>query len=194
MKRVCVFCGSSAGVNPEYAEQARRLGACLVARGLGLVFGGGKVGLMGHVAQAVMEHGGETIGVIPRWMVEKEVALTTVRDLRLVDTMHQRKMLMADLSDGFVALPGGMGTLDEFFETWTWAQLGLHAKPFGILNVAGYYTTLLDFLDHVESEHFVAGVHRRMVLVDDDANRLLDRMARYEPPAGDKARWALERR
>ncbi len=194
LKRVCVFCGSSAGASQEYAEQARRLGASLAARGLGLVFGGGKVGLMGQVAQSVLDHGGEAIGVIPRWMVQKEVALTTVTDLRLVDTMHERKMLMADLSDGFIALPGGVGTLDEFFEIWTWGQLGLHQKPFGILNVAGYFTRLLDFLDHMEAEHFIAGVHRQMVLVDDDGERLLNRMAAYEAPVGDKARWALERR
>ena len=194
LKRVCVFCGSSAGDNPEYARAARRLGACLARRNLGLVYGGGKVGLMGQIAGAVMEHGGEVTGVIPRWLMEKELALTTITDLRVVDTMHERKVLMADLADGFVALPGGVGTLEEFFEIWTWGQLGLHAKPVGVLNVEGYFTGLLGFLDHMEDERFIAGVHRRMVIVDDDEDRLLDRMARYEPPVGDKARWALEKR
>jgi hypothetical protein len=194
MKRVCVFCGSSAGSNPEYARAARRLGASLAARGLGLVFGGGKVGLMGQVAQSVLDHGGEAIGVIPHWMVAKEVALTTVTDLRVVETMHERKMLMADLADGFVAMPGGVGTLDEFFEIWTWGQLGLHAKPFGLLNAGGYYTRLLAFLDHMAAEHFIPDVHRRMVLEDDVEERLLDRMEQYQAPVGDKARWALEQR
>lgn len=163
-------------------------------RGLGLVYGGGKVGLMGQIAQAVMDHGGHVTGVIPRWLMEKEVALTSVTDLRVVETMHERKMLMADLADGFIALPGGVGTLDEFFEIWTWGQLGLHAKPFGILNAGGYYSRLLAFLDHMAAEHFIPDVHRRMVLEDDEAERLLDRMERYRAPVGDKARWALEKR
>ncbi len=193
MKRVCVFCGSSAGTAAEYTRDARRLGALLTERNLGLVYGGGKVGLMGQLAQAVMERGGDVVGVIPRWLLEKEVALTTITDLRVVETMHERKTLMAELADGFVALPGGIGTLEEFFEVWTWGQLGLHQKPCGLLNVRGYYTGLMGFLDHMEVEHFIPKVHRRMVLVEDDPERLLERMEQYRAPVGDKARWALEK-
>jgi len=192
MKRICVFCGSSPGIDPEYAQSARLLGSLLAQKNLGLVYGGGKVGLMGQLAHGVLEQGGEVIGVIPRWLMEKEVALTTVTELRVVETMHERKMQMATLADGFIALPGGIGTLDEFFEIWTWGQLGLHTKPCGVLNVRGYYTDLLRFLDRMAAEHFIAGVYRQMVLVEENAERLLERMGNYQAPVGDKAKWALQ--
>jgi hypothetical protein len=191
MKRICVFCGSSAGDDPTYAQGARLLGGLLAQRNLGLVYGGGKVGLMGQVAHAAMERGGEVIGVIPRWLQEKELALTTITELRVVETMHERKTQMVSLADGFIALPGGLGTLEELSEVWTWGQLGLHTKPCGILNVRGYYDGLLEFLDRMEADQFIAGSHRHMVIVERDAERLLDRMEQYQAPAGDKAKWAL---
>jgi uncharacterized protein (TIGR00730 family) len=186
MNRVCVFCGSSPGASPVYAEAARGLGPLLVERGLGLVYGGGRVGLMGTVADAVLAAGGEVIGVIPYALEAREVAHTGLTELRVVDTMHDRKALMSELADGFIALPGGIGTLDEWFEIWTWAQLGLHRKPCGILNVAGYYDPLLAFLDRSVEERFLREVHRAMVLVDDDPARLLDRMEGYTPPRVEK--------
>lgn len=186
LRRICVFCGSSPGASPAYAEAARQLGRLLAQRGLGLVYGGGNVGLMGILADTVLEEGGEVIGVIPHSLVALEVGHQGLTDLRLVDTMHERKALMADLADGFVALPGGIGTLDEWFEIWTWAQLGLHAKPCGLLDVAGYYSPLLAFLDRMVEERFLREIHRAFVLVDDDSAILLDRMASHTPPAVEK--------
>jgi uncharacterized protein (TIGR00730 family) len=187
LRRVCVFCGSSLGASPAYAEAARHFGQLLARRGLGLVYGGGNVGLMGILADAVLEEGGEVIGVIPHSLVTREVGHRGLTDLRVVDTMHERKALMADLADGFVALPGGIGTLDEWFEIWTWAQLGLHAKPCALLDVAGYYAPLLAFLDRMVEERFLRDTHRAFVLVDTDAETLLDRMAAHTPPA--VAKW-----
>lgn len=186
MNRICVFCGSSPGASPIYAEAARSLGRLLVKRGLGLVYGGGRVGLMGMVADAVLAASGEVIGVIPYALEAREVAHTGLTELRVVGTMHERKALMAELADGFIALPGGIGTLDEWFEIWTWAQLGLHRKPCGILNVAGYYDPLLAFLDRSVEERFLREIHRAMVLVDDDPVRLLERMESYAPPQVEK--------
>lgn len=182
MKRICVFCGSNPGASPVYAQAARALGATLAGRGLGLVYGGGNVGLMGIVADAALAAGGEVIGVIPHALVAREVAHRGLADLRVVDSMHERKALMSELADGFLALPGGIGTLEEWFETWTWAQLGLHAKPFGLLDVAGYYEHLIRFLDHVVAERFLHPDHRSMVLVETDPGTLLDRMRSYTPP------------
>lgn len=182
MKRICVFCGSNPGASPVYAEAARALGATLAGCGLGLVYGGGNVGLMGIVADAALAAGGEVIGVIPQALVDREVAHLGLADLRIVGSMHERKALMAELSDGFIALPGGIGTLEEWFETWTWAQLGLHAKPFGLLDVAGYYGHLLRFLDHVVAEQFLHPAHRSMILLDTDPGALLDQMRAYVPP------------
>lgn len=187
MQRICVFCGSSAGAQPEYAEAARQLGAVLAGRGAGLVYGGGRVGLMGVVADAVLAAGGPVTGVIPRFLFTKEIDHKGVTDLRVVGTMHERKALMADLADGFVALPGGFGTLDEFCEIITWAQLGLHRKPCGLLNVAGYYDSFLAFLDRAAADGFIQPAFRALVLADDDAERLLDRMAQYQPPQA--PRW-----
>jgi hypothetical protein len=186
MKRICVFCGSSPGALPAYAEAAGRLGRLLAGRGLGLVYGGGNVGLMGVVAAAVIAAGGEVTGVIPRALVRREVGHGGLPDLRIVGTMHERKALMAELADGFIALPGGIGTLDEWFEIWTWAQLGLHRKPCGLLDVAGYYGPLITFLDHMVEQRFLRKSHRALVLVDDDPERLLDRMAGFAPPTVEK--------
>jgi uncharacterized protein (TIGR00730 family) len=182
MRSLCVFCGSSSGARHDYTATARRLGAVLAGRHVRLVYGGARVGLMGEVADAVLGGGGEVTGVIPEALRAREVAHTGLADLRVVSSMHERKALMADLSDGFVAIPGGAGTLEEFFEVWTWAQLGIHCKPCGLLNVAGYFDGLLTFLDHAVDERFLRREHRAIVLVDDDPDRLLDRMAAYRAP------------
>lgn len=183
MQRVCVFSGSSPGRGPAYGEVAVALGTLLAREGIGLVYGGAAVGLMGTVADAARAAGGEVIGVIPRSLVEREVAHTGLADLRVVGSMHERKALMAELSDAFVALPGGIGTLEELFEVWTWGQLGSHAKPCALLNVEGFYDRLLSFLDHVVDEAFLKPVHRGMILVEQDPQAVLDGIRRYEPPA-----------
>ncbi len=192
MKRICVFCGSSSGAKPEYAQAAKRLGSVLVERRLGLVYGGGNVGLMGQIANAVIEQGGEVIGVIPRGLLERRVALTGLSDLRVVGSMHERKAVMAELADGFIALPGGLGTLEELFEVWTWAQLGLHQKPCGLLNICDYYTPLITFLERLVAEGFLADAHRSMVMVQDQPEALLDQFDHYRAPVVDKAAWALQ--
>ena len=186
MKRICVFCGSNNGLTTVYSEAARAMGVVLSSRGIGLVYGGGSVGLMRVVADTVIREGGEVIGVIPEALAAKEVAHQGLKDLRVVASMHERKALMAELSDAFIALPGGYGTLEEFCEVLTWAQLGLHRKPCGILNVTGFYDPLLSFLDHAVSEGFVREVHRSLILVEQDPERLLDKLIDYEPPALDK--------
>ena len=191
MKRVCVFCGSSPGARPEYLKASRQLGVVLADRQIGLVYGGGRVGMMGVVARAAHEKGGKIIGVIPKSLAEKEVAYTEIGDLKIVHTMHERKALMMELSDGFIALPGGLGTIEEFFEVLTWAGLGIHKKPCGILNVCRYYEKLLHFLDHVTKEKFVESDHRSMILIDDDPEALLKQFENYQPPKVDKAKWAL---
>ncbi len=182
IRRLAIFCGSNPGVRPDYVEAARSLGRLLAQRGIGIVYGGSNVGLMAALADAMMDELGDVIGVIPRMLVEREVANTALTDLRIVDSMHQRKAMMAELADGFIALPGGIGTLEEFFETWTWGQLGMHAKPCGLLNVAGYFDPLLEFLDHAVAERFVRDVHRAMVVVESDPASLLSRFESYEPP------------
>jgi uncharacterized protein (TIGR00730 family) len=186
MKRVCVFCGSSPGVRPEYVEAARELGGLLAARGIGLVYGGARVGLMGAVADAVLAGGGEAIGVIPRALVSKEVAHQGLTALHVVDTMHQRKAMMADLSDGFVALPGGFGTFEEFCEVLTWSQLGFHPKPCGLLNVHRYYDPLLALFNQGVTEGFIRPQHRALVLEETAPADLLARMETFVPPTGDK--------
>lgn len=178
---MCVFCGSSPGARPEYREAADALGRALAAQGRTLVYGGGNVGLMGIVADAAVGGGGRVIGVIPQHLVAREVAHTGLIDLRIVTSMHERKQLMADLADTFVLLPGGLGSLEEFFEVWTWGQLGLHGKPYGLLNVDGYFDRLLAFLDHAVAERFVREEHRGLVLVDDDPERLLARLDAHTP-------------
>jgi uncharacterized protein (TIGR00730 family) len=191
MKRICVFCGSSPGAGPEYVEAARRLGRILASKGIGLVYGGAKVGTMGQLASAALEAGGEVIGVIPEQLVMKEVAFTELENLYVVGTMHERKARMVELSDGFIALPGGLGTFEEFFEALTWAQLGIHHKPCGLLNVCGYYDKLIAFLDHAVGQQFVKAEYRTMVLVDKDPEKLLEKFAAYQPPKIDKAAWIL---
>ncbi len=186
MKRICVFCGSSTGFLPEYTHVARALGQRLAERNITLVYGGGNVGLMGEIADSVLAAGGEVIGVIPSAILSKEVGHTGLSDLRVVDSMHERKALMAELSDGFIALPGGIGTLEELFEVWTWAQLGMHHKPCGLLDVAGYYQHLITFLEHMVSHKFLRDVHRSILLVETDPVALLQRMEVYKPPHVDK--------
>jgi uncharacterized protein (TIGR00730 family) len=183
LRRVCVFCGSKPGARSEYREAARAMAAVLVAEGVGLVYGGGATGLMGEVADAVLAGGGEVIGVIPRHMMSREIAHPGVTDLRVVGSMHERKALMYDLSDGFVALPGGLGTLEELFEITTWSQLGLHVKPSGILDVAGFYDPLVGFLDHITAEGFVKPEHRRLLMVEERPEALLASLRAFEPPA-----------
>jgi uncharacterized protein (TIGR00730 family) len=186
MKMICVFCGSNPGKGRKYRAMAVKLGHALAGRGLGLVYGGGRVGLMGTIADAVLERGGEVIGVIPEDLVRKEVAHKGLSDLRVVGSMHERKALMARLSDGFVALPGGFGTLDEFCEILTWAQLGLHEKPCGLLDVAGYFGPFLKFIDHSVSQGFISANHRGLILESGDPEELLDRFAAYKPVKLDK--------
>ena len=180
--RLCVFSGSSPGRLPDYAEGAARLGEALARAGVGVVYGGSNVGLMGILADAALARGGEVIGVIPRSLVEREVAHTGLADLRVVESMHQRKALMAELADGFVALPGGLGTLEELFEVWTWAQLGHHRKPCALLNIGGYYDPLAAFLDHAVAERFVRPAHRAMLIVESDVEALLAAIHAYQAP------------
>jgi uncharacterized protein (TIGR00730 family) len=184
MRRICVFAGSSPGRRPEYAVTARALAKECAARGVGLVYGGGSVGLMGALADAALEAGGEIIGVIPRPLAAKELAHTGVTELRLVESMHERKATMASLVDGFIALPGGLGTFAETLEMLTWAQLGIHAKPVGLLTVAGYYDGLLQWLSHATVEGFVRREHMALLLVANAPGELLDRFATWTPPAG----------
>ncbi|MCK9211174.1 MAG: TIGR00730 family Rossman fold protein [Ignavibacteriaceae bacterium] len=191
MKRLCVFCGSSFGANPAYVKAANDLGTAIAKRGIGLVYGGARVGLMGEIASSVIKAKGEVIGVIPKDLLEKEVAYTDLSDLRVVGSMHERKFLMAELSDGFIALPGGLGTLEEIFEIITWAQLNFHNKPCGLLNIHGYYNDLIKFLDHTVEEKFIEPEHRAMIVIDDDPESLLEKFLIYEPPKVDKAKWVL---
>ena len=176
--RICVFTGSRHGLRPEYAAVAKQLGRELVARGYGLVYGGGKVGLMTVIADTVLELNGHVTGVIPNSLVSKEVAHLGLTDLRVVDSMHERKALMAELSDGFIAMPGGIGTMEELFEVLSWAQLGLHEKPCALLNVAGYYDPLIQFLDHAVEQDFIKPKHRALLIVESDPGALLDGFAK----------------
>ena len=181
MKRICVFCGSNRGVRSEYIEAAQDLGKVLVKRNLSLVYGGGNVGLMGVIADAVLAEGGEVIGVIPQSLVDREVAHQSLTKMHIVNSMHERKALMADLSDGFIAMPGGMGTFDEFCEILTWAQLGIHQKPCGILNVENYFTPLLKMFDHAMDEGFLRDTHRDLVIEATTPETLLDLFDNYQP-------------
>ena len=186
LKRICVYCGSSEGRNAAYAVAAERLGRLLAGQGIGLVYGGANVGLMRTLADAAMAAGGEAIGVMPKALVEKEKAHKSLSRLHVVDSMHERKALMVELSDGFIALPGGAGTMDELFEVWTWGPLGFHRKPCGLLNVAAYYDPLAAFLDHAVTEGFVKDLHRDMLLIAKTPEELLDRFRSYVPPSVEK--------
>jgi uncharacterized protein (TIGR00730 family) len=180
--RVCVFCGSNNGNEPSYAQAARTLGTLFAREGIALVYGGGSVGLMGILADTVLQAGGEVIGVIPHALWAREVGHAGLTDLRIVDTMHERKAMMADLSDAFIALPGGLGTLEEIFEIWTWAQLGLHAKPLGFLDVGGFFRPLMQFLDGAASARFLKEEHRGIALIESDPEALLRRFDSWQPP------------
>jgi len=190
LDKLCVFCGSSPGLNSSYLTAAVRLGQELAGRKIGLVYGGGKLGMMGKIAETVLQHGGEVIGVVPQFFIEKEVVHSGLTDLQVVSTMHERKARMVELSDGFIALPGGLGTIEEFLEVLTWAQLGLHQKPCGLLNVDSYYNNLIEFIDHATGESFVNQIHRSMLLVDVEPATLLNKFANYQAPQMDKSEWA----
>jgi hypothetical protein len=191
MNRICVFCGSSSGTDPAYAAAATRLGRTLAGRGIELVYGGGTVGLMGTVANAVLAAGGKVVGVIPRALQLRELAHVSLTSLHVTGSMHERKAKMAELSRGFIALPGGLGTLEEFAEIVTWAQLGIHARPCGLLDVKGYFRPLVAFLDQAVKEGFVSPLHRALIMVEEDPGALLDRFAAWKPPAIEK--WVDQR-
>src|SRR6202167_6449552 len=182
MKTVCVFCGSSSGSDPAYSEAARATGTALVYRGLQLVYGGGKIGLMGALADAVLSAGGKVVGVMPRDLADSEIAHQGLSELHVVETMHERKARMADLGDAFIALPGGTGTLEEIFEQWTWAQLGIHAKPCGFLNVNGYFDPLFALIERMVAEGFMARSFATMLAIETDPDRLLAPFRAYQPP------------
>lgn len=190
LKKICVYCGSSSGKSPAYTEAATQLGRAMHQRGIGLVYGGAAVGIMGAVADAVLEAGGEAIGVIPKSLAVKEVAHHQLTELHVVGSMHERKAMMAELSDGFIALPGGWGTLEELFEMLTWAQLGFHKKPCGLLNVNGYYDGLIGFLDNAFEQQFVNELYRPMLLTAQQPEELLDQYASYQAPVVHK--WVDE--
>jgi uncharacterized protein (TIGR00730 family) len=183
MRRLCVFCGSNPGHDPAYRALAEEVGRVLAREGIGIVFGGGRIGLMGALADAALAARGEVIGVIPQALMDREIGHTGLTELRVVSSMHERKALMADLVDGFVALPGGIGTLEELFEMWTWAQLGLHRKPCGLIEVTGFFAPLLTFLDRLVVAGFVKPEHRAMLLEAASPEELLARFRAYEPPA-----------
>lgn len=187
IRSLCVFCGSNSGSDPSYANAARDFGVLLAKSDIALVHGGGHVGLMGIVADAVLAGGGKAIGVIPRMLWDREVGHRNLSELHIVETMHERKAMMASLSDAFVALPGGLGTLEEIFEVWTWAQLGIHRKPLGFLDVLGFYAPLLSSLDRAVDAGFVRAQHRSMAIVDVDPASLLRRLSEYSPPV--VAKW-----
>ena len=182
IRRVCVYCASNDGTQPVYLEAARDFGRTLAERGITLIYGGGCVGLMGALADAAMAAGGEVIGVMPHALVQREAAHHGITKLHIVDSMHTRKAMMADLADAFVAMPGGIGTLEEFFETWTWAQLGVHGKPIGLLNVADFWRPLVALLDHLGTEGFLRGAPRQSLLLHADGNAMLDALASFTPP------------
>ncbi len=186
VRRICVFCGSSEGKNSIYKGAAIKLGQLLSEKGLTLIYGGGNIGLMGEIAQSVIESGGSAIGVIPQFLVEKELVFDKLTEIRIVETMHERKAIMADLADAFIAMPGGFGTLEETVEVLTWAQLGLHEKPIGLLNIDGYYRHLNDFIDHMIAEGFLLRAYKNMLLVENDPNAMLVSLSTFKMPEIDK--------
>lgn len=186
IKRLCVYCGSSLGRRPEYVRAARALADIMVKNGIDLVYGGASVGVMGEIADAVLKNGGKVTGVIPKGLFVKEVAHTGISELLEVGSMHERKATMAELSDAFIALPGGLGTIEEFFEIWTWAQLGMHRKPCGLLNAGRYYDKLIDFINHAVSEQFIKDKYRSMVFVEEQPDILIQKLESYEAPETEK--------
>jgi len=186
LKRICVFCGTNPGSRPDYGVAARELGRALAEEQIELVYGGASVGIMGELADSVHEHGGQVTGIIPQQLMQKEAAHTGIRNLIVVASMHQRKSQMADMSDGFIALPGGIGTLEGFFEVLTWSQVGIHSKPAGILNVAGYFDLLTGFLDHAVREGFLTDAHRDAIAVETEPHRLIARLRSFTPLEGEK--------
>jgi uncharacterized protein (TIGR00730 family) len=187
LKRICVFCGSSTGTRPEYKAAAREMGGLLAGRRIGLVFGGGNRGLMGELADAALQGGGEVIGVIPRQLEELELAHQGLTELRVVESMHDRKALMADLSDAFIGLPGGLGTMEEFFEVSTWSQLGIHSKPLGLLNACGYFNLVRHFFYHAVTEGFLQEAHVSQILIRSKPDELLTALHTYQPATVTKA-------
>lgn len=181
MKKICIYCGSSSGKDPAFKEIASELAKLLVSSNISLIYGGASIGVMGKIADTVLEQGGEVIGVIPQSLVDLEVAHYGLSELKIVKSMHERKSMMAELADGFIAMPGGLGTLEELFEVLTWAQLGFHDKPCGVLNINQYYDGLIQFLDHAVEQGFVKNFHRDMLLVDANPDNLLQKMAEYQP-------------
>ena len=192
IKRICVFCGSSYGDKKEYIKTAAQLGHALVSQNICLVYGGGDVGLMGTIADTVCNNGGEVVGVIPRYLVNKEIAHKGIGDLRIVNSMHERKALMEAISDAFIAMPGGFGTLEEIFEAITWSQLGLHCKPCGFLNINGFYDKLFEFIDYVISEAFIKEEYRTIMQIDEKPKDLIRKLETYQPPKIDKIKLALK--
>ena len=192
MKRICVFCGSSPGNNSKYTTSARKLGGTLTEGDITLIYGGSNIGLMGEIANAMIRRNGNVIGIIPQVLVEKEVAFNHLQDLRIVNSMHERKALMAELADGFISMPGGFGTLEETIEMLTWTQLGIHEKPIGLLNVEGYFDRLCEFIDHMVSEGFLVQGFRDMVLMDANPDGLLDKIINFSPHQIDK--WWVDRK
>jgi len=186
LNKICIYCGSSSGAQTDYKSAAENLAEILIANNMTLIYGGASIGIMGKIADAVLQQGGKVIGVIPQSLVDLEVAHYGLSELRIVKSMHERKSQMADLADGFIAMPGGLGTLEELFEVMTWAQLGFHEKPCGLLNINHYYDGLIEFLNHSVNEGFVRSFHRDMLLVDKSAEILLDKMRRYKPVKVDK--------
>jgi uncharacterized protein (TIGR00730 family) len=187
LRTVCIFCAANPGVHPLYAERARDMGRFLAGSGRRLVFGGGRTGLMGALAEGALGAGGEVIGIMPKHLVDREVAHTGLTELHVVSSMHERKALLAELSDGFLAMPGGLGTMEELFEIWTWGQLGLHRKPYGLLEMNGFFAPLLAFIDHAVGEGFIQQLNRDLLVVDEDPAALIARMEAVVPPK--LARW-----
>ena len=185
IQSVCVFCGSNPGLSDSYREAAEQMGAEVARRNIRLIYGGGRTGLMGAMADAALANKGQITGVIPHDLMQREVGHTGLDDLRVVNSMHERKALMAELSDAYVAMPGGLGTLEELFDVWTWAQLGIHSKSIALLNVAGYYDPLLEFLEHAVAEQFVPASHCEMMIVESDVGKLIDQLGSHRsPPTG----------
>jgi len=191
IRRLCIYCGSSSGHDAVYVAGARAMINAMAARGVGLVYGGGGIGVMGAAADAMLAAGGDVIGIIPKSLATKEVAHAGLTELHITQSMHERKQRMADYSDGFIALPGGIGTLEELFEIWTWAQLGFHAKPCAVLNVNGYFDGLIRFVDHAVAEGFLKSDHRAMLIVETDPDKLLDRLEAYQAP--EVTQWVTQK-